>query len=267
MPEPISTVGGAAVIAYLSKDGISKLLGPTADYLGGEIKELVEKSKQNLASVFKSAEKKCGEKIHDSAQVNSRVFKHIYDEARFCENELFSEYFGGVLASSRTKEGVDDRGVYYTQIVQSLSSYQLRCHYLFYYLMWSLSEGSKLNLLVPSDRKKLTIIIPIEVYASTFAVTDTEKENSIISHSLSGLAKSDLINNNFLLEQPEQLKKRGIDVSSLSFVIEPTITGFELFNWAHGMGSNVLNSFFNPEIASEPDLQINLSNLARLKHS
>jgi hypothetical protein len=57
MPEPITTIGGAAVVAYLSKDGVSKLLGPTAEYLGGEMKSLVEKSKQNITSVFKKAEK------------------------------------------------------------------------------------------------------------------------------------------------------------------------------------------------------------------
>ncbi|WP_312590261.1 hypothetical protein [Vibrio cholerae] len=57
MPEPLTTIGGAAIAAYLSKDGISKLLGPTADYLGGEMKSLVEKSQNNLVSVFKKAEK------------------------------------------------------------------------------------------------------------------------------------------------------------------------------------------------------------------
>lgn len=107
-------MGGAAVAAYLSKDGVSKLLGPTAEYLGGELKDLVEKSQHNLASVFRRAEQKCGPKLEAEGIVNPRVMKHVYEEARFSENELLAEYFDGVLASARTKDGKDDRGVYYS---------------------------------------------------------------------------------------------------------------------------------------------------------
>ncbi|MDQ7005361.1 MAG: hypothetical protein Q9N67_10760 [Ghiorsea sp.] len=267
MPEPITTIGGAAVIAYLSKDGVSKLLGPTADYLGGELKELVEKSQNNVYSVFKRAEKKCGDRLDKPGTVNPRVMKHVYDEARFCENELLSEYFGGVLASSRTKLGKDDRGVYYSQIVQALSSYQVSCHYLFYYLIWMLSKGKKLDLNDYNDRKSLTLVLPAEVYAATFNITDTKKEIVYIAHSLSGLSKSDLIGAGFEFAPPDTLKKSGVEVTSHSFVIEPTITGIELFIWAHGRGNDGLNAFLDQSLVEEPDLEIKLTELAKLKAS
>ena len=43
MPEPITTVGLGAIAAYLGKDGISKILGPTAEYVGGELQAFTKK--------------------------------------------------------------------------------------------------------------------------------------------------------------------------------------------------------------------------------
>jgi hypothetical protein len=42
MPEPITTVGLSAIAAYLGKDGLEKLLGPTAEYLGSGLRDLVQ---------------------------------------------------------------------------------------------------------------------------------------------------------------------------------------------------------------------------------
>jgi len=42
MPEPLTTVG-LGIAAYLGKDGIQKLLGPTADYLGQGLRDFTQK--------------------------------------------------------------------------------------------------------------------------------------------------------------------------------------------------------------------------------
>lgn len=265
MPEPITTLGGAAVVAYLSKDGVSKLLGPTADYLGGEMKNLIEKSQNNITSVFKKAEKKCGDKLEEPGTVNARVMKHIYDEARFSDDELLAEYFAGVLASARTEDGIDDRGVYYSQIVKSMSSYQLRCHYLFYYLMWFHVKGMNLELNSREDRNKLKVIVPFSCYSETFSSIPDQSEMPYIAHSLSGLAKADLIGQVFELSSSEDLKKKGIVVDQFAFLIDPTITGIELFVWVHGQGNIGLSAFLSPTLAEEPDLDIKHVSLTRLK--
>lgn len=184
------TVSAAAVGAYLSKDGVTRLLGPSADYLGGELKDLVQKSQRNLASVFQRAERKCGPKLEEDGAVNPRVLKHIYDEARFSDDDLLAEYFAGVLASSRTKDGKDDRGVYYSQIVKALSVYQTRMHYFFYYLMWLHSKGSSIDLNDYYGRQKLTLVVPASVYEGTFGVAEEQEEMGIITHSLAGLGPS-----------------------------------------------------------------------------
>jgi hypothetical protein len=267
MPEPIATIGGAAVVAYLSKDGVSKLLGPTAEYLGGEMKSLIEKSQTNITSVFKKAEKKCGDKLENPGTVNVRVMKHVYDEARYSEDELLAEYFGGVLASARTDDGVDDRGVYYAQIVKSMSSYQLRCHYLFYYLMWFHAKGLNLNLNNHADRGKLELVVPVSCYMDTFGIINTNGAMPFIAHSLAGLAKSDLIGDNFEFSNQKDLLEKGITVNEHSFVIQPTIIGFELFIWAHGQGEIGLPAFSTPELAAEADLEIKRIDITKLKGS
>jgi hypothetical protein len=199
--------------------------------------------------------------------VNARVMKNIYDEARFTDNELLAEYFGGVLASARTEDGVDDRGVYYSQIVKSMSSYQLRCHYLFYYLMWFHSKELKLDLNSNVDRSKLTLIVPAICYSDTFKVANLGNEMTYIAHSLAGLAKADLIGSNFEFSNPADLKKQGIEVDQFAFLIDPTITGLELFVWVHGQGNIGLPAFSSENLAKDPDLEIKHITHTRLKGS
>ncbi|MDF4932282.1 hypothetical protein P3556_24170, partial [Vibrio parahaemolyticus] len=66
MAEPITTVGMGAIAAYLGKDGIAKLLGPTAEYLGGELREFTQKRVQNVGKIFSKAEEKLGDNINSN---------------------------------------------------------------------------------------------------------------------------------------------------------------------------------------------------------
>ncbi len=108
MTDPSTDLGaGLAVLA--SKDLITKLLGPTAEYIGGELRHLAEKANLNLDSIFNRAMRKLGNKIDTPGSVSPRVLKHVWDEGRFVEDELAAEYFGGLMASARSPDGKDDR--------------------------------------------------------------------------------------------------------------------------------------------------------------
>jgi hypothetical protein len=56
----------------------------------------------------------------------------VLDEGSFSSDTLAVDYFGGILASSRTEDGRDDRGARIAKIVDGLSTYQLRSHYLLF---------------------------------------------------------------------------------------------------------------------------------------
>ena len=106
-----STMVGTGIALLASKDLLNKVLGPTADYVGEEVKHLVERANVNLGTIFKSAERKLGSKVDSPGAVNPRVFKQIWDEGRFIEDELAAEYFGGLLASSRSPDGKNELGL------------------------------------------------------------------------------------------------------------------------------------------------------------
>src|SRR6266542_569159 len=113
---------------------MGKVLGPTADYLGAEIKGLIQKCNVNLDTIFSKAIYKLEGRADEPGAVNARILKNIIDEGRFCEDEITAEYFAGVVASSKTVDGRDDRGVPILAKIKQMSSYQIRFHYLTYYL-------------------------------------------------------------------------------------------------------------------------------------
>jgi hypothetical protein len=110
---------------------VEKILGPTAEYLGLGMREWTEHRVENLGKVFENAKKKLGEKLDGPGAVPPKVLKGILEEGQFCDDELAAEYFGGVLASSKSEVGRDDRGAAFIALIGRLSSYQIRAHFFF----------------------------------------------------------------------------------------------------------------------------------------
>ena len=79
--EPVTAVSiGTAITAYLAKDGIAKLLGPTADYLGKELRNLTERRIQSIGRIFSNASEKLGNKLEEPGQVPPRILKTVMNE-------------------------------------------------------------------------------------------------------------------------------------------------------------------------------------------
>ena len=154
MPDPISL----AIAAYLTKGGLSKILGPTADYLGGQLKEFTQKRIENVGKIFSNAEKKLGNKIDSPGQVPPKVLKTIINEGSYSDDVIAVEYFGGVLASSRTEVGRDDRGSRLSKIIDNLSVYQIRSHYLIYSTISDLFSNSENSFDIQPNRRENAVI-------------------------------------------------------------------------------------------------------------
>lgn len=135
MSDPLTTSVVAASGLMASKEIITKLLGPTADYIGESIRDIVKKNAENIGHVFQVSCEKLKNDIERPGQVNLRVLKNIWDEGRFVEDSFSAEYFGGILASARTKDGTDDSAIPFVSLVKSLSSHQLRLHFVIYRLV------------------------------------------------------------------------------------------------------------------------------------
>ncbi len=278
MDPTTSVVTGLAILG--SKDILAKLLGPTADYIGGEIKGLVEKCNINIEDIFAKAYRKLGSRLEQPGTVSPRVLKNIFDEGKYCEDDLSKEYFAGVLAASRTEDSKDDRGVTNAKLVSNLSSYQIRTHYIFYTLLRRafLPHGSIVS--PDTNRKTMIIYIPSEIYysgmGSLLMASDDGEKVSVLAHSMNGLRRNDLIEDEYVYGEREcfltrklrsgskdfRLNKRVLREYGISF--QPTHSGMELYLWAHGFGDRDHFQFLDVSLALDPIGAVQLPNNAEL---
>lgn len=131
----------AGTIGYLGK----QLLGKTFDVISSDIAELYKSGRDKISQ-------KALEKIKnkdDNKSANLRVARDVFLNGSFTDEAICAEYFGGILASSRSDDGKDDSGIYYVDIIKSLSSKQLMLHYAIYSVLNTMfvsnPEKSKLN--------------------------------------------------------------------------------------------------------------------------
>jgi len=251
MPEPITTVGLGAVAAYLSKDGIQKLLGPTADYLGQGLRDFTQKRAQTIGLIFQSAELKLGVKLDAPGEVPPKVLKAVLDEGSFSNDPLAVEYLGGVLASSRTEHGRDDRGARIAKVVDNLSTYQLRTHYLVYATIRKLFANSGLPLNM-EGRPKMQIFIPYSNYftAMDFSESELLNLNPLLNHIFFGLHGDNLLEGQWQYGNKEHIIKLHPSALEGGIVCGPSALGVELFLWAFGQADKSLEYLFSAEFST-----------------
>ncbi|MEX1136827.1 MAG: hypothetical protein WEB89_07985 [Balneolales bacterium] len=231
---------------------IEKILGPTADYVGEGLKEFTEKRVNNIKRIFEIAHKQLGEKIEEDGQVPPRVLKGVLDEGSFIEDELSAQYFGGVLAASRSSFKNDDRGTSFISLITKLSSYQLRLHFVLYSLLRKNFINHRLNIASANHRRELKMYIDLFSLELSFETDSMKQFDSILQHSAFGLNRETLIEN-FAFGTPKNLLEyypnpNDTDLKDDSFVFTPSAFGVELFLWAHGKSDISLDWFFSRSV-------------------
>jgi len=228
-----SAFGGAKLIR--------KLLGPTVEYIGDGVQNWPERRVENVASIFSNAKEKLGHRIESPGAVPPRVLKEILSEGSFCDNPITIDYFGGVLASSRSQVIRDDRGAAWAALVTRLSSYQIRSHFLAYWAIADHFRGLdfKVNM---EDQSQLKVLLPFSSYFVSMEHNSDEKKQfyALLNHSFFGLAKEGLIED-FVYGNSDTLKEHNkIDFQipeEGGIYITPSPLGIELFFWAYGLGN------------------------------
>lgn len=107
---------------------IEKLLGKTCFLIGEDLAKLYKKGRDKI---IEKAEKKIKNK-NDGKSSNLRVTRDVFWNGAYTDEAICAEYFGGILASSRSEDGKDDSNIYYVDLIKSLSTKQLKLHYLIY---------------------------------------------------------------------------------------------------------------------------------------
>lgn len=251
MPEPITTVGLGAIAAYLGKDGLAKLLGPTAEYLGSELQEFTKKRIENIGKIFSKAEIKLGDDINKPGRVPPKVLKTIINEGSYCEDAVAVDYFGGILASSRTEVGRDDRGGRIAKLLDGMSTYQIRTHYIIYSFIRRIfrDSGYVFNM---DDRPKMELFIPWNSYFLSMQFDNKERDQliPILNHSFFGLNSDDLIET-FQYGPKEHITKHYDQAEDGGIIVQPSALGAELYLWGYGKGDKDLSYVLNNDLIQD----------------
>lgn len=237
--------------AWGGKDLLMKLLGPTAEYLGSLLRTLVERQTKNLCRVLEAARRTLGNRLDEPGVVNVRVLKEVLEEGGFCEDPLMAEYFGGVLAASRSADGLDDRGMPLLRLIEQLSSHQLRMHYLLYMTFRHLFRNRHLNVQVGSHCAKASVFVPASTLARAMGQPMRPEFALIVLHCIHGLIRSGLLQSTHFWGRKGQSEVAQVtrcyrDDEEQALVVAPTAFGVELFLWAHGYPDVTPAEFFLP---------------------
>ncbi len=199
---------------------VKKLLGPTFDKIGNDFEKIYTAGRNKIVSV---AIRKSN--IKDSKNANLRVARDVFWSGSFTDETICAEYFGGILASSRSVDGKDDRGVYYIDIIKSLSSQQLLLHYIFYRSL------NKLWLEMPVDKQRpdVGVINELNEYSIWFATKELENSNIIsVEKDLIALYNKGVVTSS---EASYHRIKDGLEIPYTKII--PSTLGIQLYAVAH----------------------------------
>lgn len=255
MTDPI-VLGVLAGAGYVTMDTVKRVLGPTADYIGDELKLSIQR-RRVAGRIVQNAAEKAGDRLNEPGAVPPRVLRDVVNDGSFNEDEISVEYFGGVLASSRTPNGRDDRGAVLTNLLSRLSTYQMRSHYILYSAMRQVHLGSEKNIGDVHARRALGILLPFRVYLRLmdFSAGELVQRVSIAEHVMFGLDRESLIGR-FQYGQWYKIRTSADQVcrseTFQGIEFQPTVIGAELFLSAHGLGNKGINAIFDPNLTFKP---------------
>jgi len=221
-------IGLTAAGLLASKDILNKLLGPTADYLGEDMRDLVKRSRENIGRILSAACRKLGHAMDQPGQVNPRILKHVVDEGRFIEDELASEYFGGLLASARCADGRDDSLLPKLNLVKSMPTCHLRLHFAIYDLVARLPYGRDTHE-HPALWLGLTLTITGQDLLQTMKIKGQSPEHQI-HEAVRGLIDTELVEPQYAFHIGEVHESAGEAApAGGGLVVRPNKKGAGLF--------------------------------------
>ena len=128
---------------------LERAFGPVLSELGEDLKRVYAAGRERILT----AGYQKIEDPNDGKQANLRVARDVLWNGAFSESEICAEYFGGIMAASRSEDGRDDSAIQFVDVTKSLSSSQLRLHYVIYNRLNKLlaSSGTRTNVALKSE--------------------------------------------------------------------------------------------------------------------
>jgi hypothetical protein len=215
-----------------------RVLGPSADEIGEALRRYTAYRLRNVGRIVSNADSKTDDSGEDVI-VNPRVARVLIEEGSYCDDDLMTNYLGGVLASSRTRDGRDDRAVTWSRLITDLSALQVRAHYLLY-REWAarLHRIVPFNLADPEIVERAVMHIDLEEFNPALARGSGVDYIHATPHAIIGLAGANLIDDFYVMVEYRKRFSKGVNVrSSFPHVLKvrPSRQGIELYGWAQGL--------------------------------
>jgi hypothetical protein len=221
---------------------IDRMLGASAAYFNADLNE---KRLNNITNILlKTQEKFSGVALND-LQMPPKLVRSLINEGSFIDDKVAVDYFAGILASSNTAVSQNDQGAFFMKLIDKLSCYQLRTHFLTYGTMKEKFKNYPLEFPY-EDCDKMELFLPIFFYGKSmkFMKKEMNQLNSLMQHSYEGLADANLIDKNFHYGFSDyHYHLKGLDFEGI--ICQPTQLGIQFFLWAFGAGNEPLEFFFN----------------------
>ena len=149
MVEPVSAAIVGSYALQKVSSGLTRLVGPAADEVAEALRRFTARKLENVSRVVENA----NSKVPSGAvgTIPERIAFRMMEEGSYSDDPLVVEYLGGVLASSKSPQGRDDRGNTMTALVARLSTYHLRVHYILYSEAQRLLCDRDINLQLATD--------------------------------------------------------------------------------------------------------------------
>jgi hypothetical protein len=225
------SIEGAAVAA-LGWAG-TRLLGPTFEEIGMDIKgRYSDRRVGNFVRIGRNAEAKAGASLIEPGEVSPRVAMKILEEGSWCDGPVMAEYFGGILANSRSPDGSNDRGLVWAGLVSRLSTEDIHLHYLVYEAFRRLFFG-RADLKWGDENVR---------GQSQLYVSETDAGHAIgkavdLTPSLTALVREGLLGDKYWSGRPKDLNAYlKVVLPHPGIVVTPSLPGIELFLWAFNQG-------------------------------
>lgn len=233
-----------------------KLLGPTVDYLGEGMRVWSETRMRNVRGIFDKAERKIDPStLRDSGAVAPRVLRGVLSDGSFVTDELSQDYFGGVLASSHSESGRDDRAATYIELLARLSTYQIRTHYVLYcaaQVACAAMPGIDLSHVAGRDRVG-DFFMRFPRFFTLLDLSDSEMDDlpAVLTHALVGLHREGLIGVHWHFSTDRDNVSaseagQGHEFPCGGLVFGLSMFGIELFCAAHGFSGEPASTFVEP---------------------
>jgi hypothetical protein len=271
MPEPIigtvlaKAIGAGADSASqkMATGLFARVLGPSADEIGEALRRYTAYKLRNVGRIVEDADAKSSANPVGGI-VNARLAYILLEEGSLCDDELMANYLGGVLAGSRSPDGRDDRAIAWSRVITSLSSLQIKAHYLLYREWAARLRGVPINRMMNINLYKVRMNLELDEFLDALtSSTDVERE-AALNHSIAGLARMGLINEKYWWVSHGKLDFIALGRPfKRTLSVQATPTGLELYGWAQGLPG--VTQFDFPSMALPFDTEPPIPRLSRIK--